>query len=290
MTETDHSSNLLERLKSNPDCLSKSEKKVAQVILSDPDSAIRSSIASLAKAANVSEPTVNRFCRSLGCSGFPDFKLRLAQCLATGTPYINRDVESDDTVEQYTRKIFEANLSAISDAQRSLDYNAVAKVVQTLADAKKIDFFGSGGSGPVALDAQHKFFRLGTPVAAHTDSLMQRMAAAGASPGDVIMIISNTGRTIPLIEAATIARQAGATVIGLTTPNSPLTEVCDLYLGAENSENTEIYTPMSSRLIHLAIIDVLATGVSLLRGPDFQDHLRIIKESLAETRISNKDK
>lgn len=281
--------NILERLKSNPASLSKSERKVAQVILEDPNKSIRSSIASLAKAANVSEPTVNRFCRSLDCTGFPDFKLKLAQCLATGTPYVNRNVEASDHVEEYSSKIFEATMSAISDAKRSIDPNALSRTVDALAQARRIEIYGLGASGSVAMDAQHKFFRLNTPCVAYTDVLQQRMGAAATKPGDVVMIISNTGRTIALVETARIARDSGATVITITQPHSPLAEESHILLGVDSPENTDIYTPMTSRIVHLTIIDVLATGVILKQGPEFQSHLKRIKTALAGTRFNPPD-
>ncbi len=281
--------NLLERLQSSPSCLSKSEKKVAEVILLDPDAAIRSSIAALANAAAVSEPTVNRFCRSLDCSGFPDFKLRLAQCLVVGTPYINRNVEENDEVEDYSNKIFEGTLSTLKDAQGALEYDAINEVVQTLSKANKIEFYGLGGSGAVAMDAQHKFFRLNIPVVAYTDVLMQRMSAAAAQPGTAIVIISATGRTISLVETAEIAKSAGASVIGVTSPNSPLIKACDIALPVQSPEDTDIYTPMTSRIVQLTVMDVLATGISLNKGPEFQVHLEKVKRSLGATRYKRTD-
>lgn len=279
--------NLLDRLKSNPTSLSKSERKVAQVILNDPNKAIRSSIASLAKAADVSEPTVNRFCRSLDCTGFPDFKLKLAQCLATGTPYVNRNVEANDRVEDYSSKIFEATVSAISDAKRSLDPNTLSRTVDALSQARRIEFYGLGASGSVAIDAQNKFFRLNTPCIAYTDVLQQRMSAAATKPGDVIVIISNTGRTISLVDTAQIARESGATVIAITSPHSPLADVCHIVLGIDSPENTDMYTPMTSRIVHLTVLDVLSTGVTLKLGPEFQSHLKRIKSALADTRFQD---
>ena len=91
---------LIKRIEEALDTLSKSEKKVAQEVLSDPQQAYQSSIAALANAAGVSEPTVNRFCRSMDCKGFPDFKLQLAQRLATGTPYFSGSVSLEDSTEE----------------------------------------------------------------------------------------------------------------------------------------------------------------------------------------------
>ncbi len=259
---------------------------MAQIVCKDPDSAIRSSIASLAQAAMVSEPTVNRFCRSLGCSGFPDFKLQLAQSLANGVPYVSRVVEPSDTVDDYTTKIFKASMAALSESLSSIDTLAIGRAVDLLSQARKIEFYGLGASGSVAVDAQHKFFRLNVPVVAHVDTMMQRMSAATMQQGDVSVIISKTGRTISLIEVARLAREAGGTVIAITTPDSPLAEQSSLTLGVHSNEDTDMYTPSTSRIVHLAVIDSLATGVTLRRGADFQVHLKRVKDSLIESRVS----
>ncbi|MEP2612540.1 SIS domain-containing protein, partial [Marinobacter alexandrii] len=134
-------------------------------------------------------------------------------------------------------------------------------------------------------DAQHKFFRFNIPVMSYDDALMQRMVAAGANVGDVIVLISYTGRTRETVDIAQLARANGATVIGITNPDSPLAAVCSVVVGVTAPEDTEVYMPMSSRIIHLTVIDILATGVTLKRGADFLGHLKKIKESLKPTRL-----
>jgi len=277
--------NLIEQIQSRLQRLNKSERKVAEAILRDPTAATRYSIAALARAADVSEPTVNRFCRGFSATGFPDFKIRLAQSIATGTPYVGQNIEPDDTAAEFTDKIMLTTIASLDKARQSLDPEAIATVVDYLIQAKQISFFGTGGSASVAMDAQHKFFRFNIPVSFYDDVLMQRMLAAGSSVGDAIVLISYTGRTRESVEIAHLARANGATVIGITNPDSPLAAECTAVLGVTAPEDTEVYMPMTSRIIHLAVIDILATGVTLKRGPDFLEHLRKVKESLKATRF-----
>lgn len=277
--------NLLEQIQNHLESLNKSERKVAEAILKDPSAATRYSIAALARAADVSEPTVNRFCRGFSATGFPDFKIRLAQSIATGTPYVGQDIEPDDSPAEYGEKIMLSTIANLDKARQALDPQAIATVVDYLIQAKQIAFFGMGGSASVALDAQHKFFRFNIPVTSYDDALMQRMVAAGSGVGDAIVLISFTGRTRETVEIAHLARANGATVIGITNPESPLAEACTAVVGVTAPEDTEVYMPMSSRIIHLTVIDILATGVTLKRGPDFLDHLKKIKESLKATRF-----
>jgi RpiR family carbohydrate utilization transcriptional regulator len=278
--------NIIDKIKTSKASLSKSELKVATVVLAEPNAAIRSSIASLARQAKVSEPTVNRFCRSLGCTGFPDFKLKLAQSLASGgLPYVNRNVEATDKAKDYATKIFEAAIGSLDDMLHNLNPEVIDQAVNALSQARRIDFYGIGDSGAVAMDAQHKFFTLNIPVAAYVDASMQRMAAAGCYPGDVVVCISYSGRTITIVETAEVARNSGATVIGITTPNSPLAKICSIVLEVETPEDAEIYMPMTSRLVQLTLIDVLAIGVTLRRGTDFIKHLKKIKDSAMQQRF-----
>jgi RpiR family carbohydrate utilization transcriptional regulator len=278
--------NLLDRLNAQLDSLNRSERKVAQVILNDPQEATGLSIATLAERSAVSEPTVNRLCRTFGVKGFPDFKIRLAQSMATGTPYISQNVDINDTAEVYTDKIFSSSIASLDATRRKVNPAMVEKAVDFLSQAQQILFFGMGASGAVAQDAQHKFFRFNIPVVAHNDPLLMRMQAAACRRGDVVVLLSFTGRTNETIEIAKLARQAGAVTIAVTAPSSPLSEAVSMALEIVAPEDTDVYMPMQSRLIQLTLLDVLATGVILRRGEDFQDHLRGIKQSLVDTRLT----
>ncbi len=239
--------------------------------------------------ADVSEPTVNRFCRRLDTKGFPDFKLHLAQSLANGTPYVSRHVEEDDTPESYTTKIFESSMASLDTARQSIDTTAINKAVDILTQAKKISFFGLGASASVAHDAQNKFFRFNVPVLCFDDVLMQRMSCINSDEGDVVVLISHTGRTKSLIDIARLARENGAAVIGITARHSPLSQECTLPVTMEVPEDTDMYLPMASRLAQLVIIDVLATGFTLRRGPRFRESLKRVKEVLKESRIDKSE-
>ncbi|MDN4503315.1 MurR/RpiR family transcriptional regulator [Alteromonadaceae bacterium BrNp21-10] len=277
--------NILEKITQNNSQFSKSERKVAEAILADPQTTIHSSIATLAKLSNVSEPTVNRFCRRLDTKGFPDFKLHLAQSLANGTPYVNRNVDETDGPDEYTRKIFESTMASLEVARQSVDTGIINRVVDLLTQAKKISFFGLGASASVAHDALNKFFRFNVPVAYFEDILMQRMSCMNCTEGDVVVVISHTGRTKSLVEVAQIARENDATVVGLTSKDSPLARECTLVISLDVPEDTDMYMPMASRIAQLVLIDILATGFTLRRGPKFRENLKKVKDTLRGSRF-----
>lgn len=276
--------NVLEKITRDMSEFSKSEKKVAEVILANPQSAIHSSIATLAKLSNVSEPTVNRFCRRLDTKGYPDFKLHLAQSLANGTPYVNRHVDEFDSPDEYTNKIFESTMASLEVARQSIDISLVNRVVDLLTQAHKISFFGLGASASVAHDAVNKFFRFNVPVIYFEDVLMQRMSCMNSAEGDVVIFISHTGRTKSLVDVAHIARANDATVIGITSADTPLAKECHYVLSLAVPEDTDLYMPMASRIAQLTLIDVLATGFTLRRGNKFRENLKRVKDTLRSSR------
>jgi len=281
--------NILEKIANELETFSKSERKVAEVILSSPGTVIHASIAALAKQANISEPTVNRFCRRLDTKGYPDFKLHLAQSLANGTPYVNRHVDENDSADEYTAKIFESTMASLELARKSLDTNTINRSVDLLTQANKISFFGLGASAVVAHDAQNKFFRFNVPVVYFDDILMQRMSAINSQQGDVVVVISHTGRTKSLVEVACLAKENDATVIGITTDGTPLAKECNIVLSLDVGEDTDLYMPMSSRIAQLTLIDILATGFTLRRGTKFRDNLKKVKDSLRSSRFERKE-
>lgn len=277
--------NILDKIQNHLELLSKSERKVAEVILESPHIAIHSSIAVLAEMARVSEPTVNRFCRRLETKGFPDFKLQLAQCLANGTPYVNRNIEENDTAESYTNKIFESTMACLDIVKNSINHHQINRAVDHLTQAKRISFFGLGASSSVAKDAQNKFIRFNIPLTSFDDIVMQRMSCMNCRDNDVVVLISHTGRTKSLIDLAQLAREHGATVIAITAKDSPLDKVSSLTIELNTPEDTDIYMPMASRIVQMTVIDVLAIGFMLRRGPDFRDNLKQVKEALKDSRF-----
>ena len=276
---------MLSQIESSLDGLSRSERKVAAYVLADASGVLSMSIARVAREAKVSEPTVNRFCRTFGATGFPDFKLKLAQSLASGPTLTTAMVSEADKLPEIFAKLTDKAIRSVQDLKDSLDVTNLERAVDLFCQARQVAFFGMGASGSVARDAQHKFFRFNVPVVAYEDGLMQRMHATAMKTGDLAVLISHTGRTRAVVEAAGLAREAGASVLALTRSDTPLSRIATLTVPVNVDENTDLYIPMVSRLMQLLVLDVLVTGVALKRGSDFQPHLARIKQSIDGTRL-----
>lgn len=276
---------MLEKIKSLLGELSKSERKVAELVLSQPNFVAHAPIAQIADMAAVSQPTVIRFCRSVDCTGLQDFKLRLTRSLVSGVPYVHSAVEMNDSAHDLAAKLFDNTISSLMRTRNELNPDAIEQAIDILAAAKRIEFYGLGNSGIIAQDAQHKFFRLGVPCIAYSDPHIHGMSASLLKPGDAVVAISNSGRTIDLIRSVELAREAGAQVVGITHSNSPLAKRCSVTLYADTPEDPDLYSPMITRIVHLVIVDILAVGVALRRGPELIDQLEKIKRNLKERRI-----
>lgn len=267
----------IETLKPN---LRRSEQKVADLVLSRPNIITNMSMADMASKAGVSEPTVLRFCKAIGCSGFQDLKMRLIGDLARTIPFVHRDVRVEDSAEDLTVNIFERTISTLMRVKNQVDTESVACAIDILAEADRIEFFGSGASGIVAKDAQHKFFGLGTPCNAVVDPHVQCMTAAVLKPGSVVVAISDSGSNPLLIQGVKIARDSGAAILAITRSGSELAALADVGILAEPPEDSQIQTPMTSRIMHLMLTDVLQIGVAMRKGPQATRDMERAKTAL----------
>ena len=276
--------NVVELVRAAVPQLRKSDAKVAQLVLAAPFRILDLTVAEVAELAAVSQPTVIRFCVAVGFSGFQEFKIRLAQGLALGRAATHSVILDTDNLTSVANKIFEYTHTSLGWALQHLDKDALEQAVDALASANSIEFFGYGASGIVALDAQQKFPLFDVPCGAQIDAHQQIMRAAMMEPGAVAVIISNTGRTQQLVEAARIAKDSGATLIGLVGAQGPISELCDPVLLVETLDNTNIYTPTTSRIAALVMIDVLSTAVALRRDKHHTERLQHMKQRLNSFR------
>lgn len=268
----------------------KSERKVAEYVLKNPADIIHMRIVDLATQADVSEPTVVRFCRAIGCDGFQEFKLNLAQQLASSPSFGQIAVTDTDPVADFTHKVFDSTIDTLLKVRDDLNPELLDKAVTALCQANRVEFYGFGASGAVAADAQHKFFRLQLATAAHSDHHIQNMSAMSMQPGDVVVAISQSGRTKALLHSMEMVKEMGGVVIGLAPSKSPVIKNATIPIEVDVEEDIEIYTPLSSRIAHLVIIDVLAIGVAQRKGPSLHDHLFKLKQGLRSLRIQPEDR
>jgi glucokinase len=261
--QPDPGASILGQIRRAREQLSPAELRVAEHVLARPRDVLNEPIAEIARAAQVSQPTVIRFCRSLGCEGLSDFKLRLASGLTGTVPVTHTQVRFDDSTVELSAKVLGNTASAILDLRSALNREMTERAIDLLTKAGRIEFFALGHYSVVASDAQYKFLRFGISCGAQTDPRLQPLAAKVLKPGDVAVLISSSGQLPELLEVAEAARARGARVVAITASQSPLARKADAALIVDHVEDVTTHLPMVSRILHLLVIDILAVGVAM---------------------------
>jgi DNA-binding MurR/RpiR family transcriptional regulator len=263
--------------------LSPSETRIADILLNDFEFAVNASIIELAEKADVSPPTVTRFCRRVGCDSFSDFKVQLARTAYVGMRYLRPEPKSRDPADVAQDIITKAQ-NALFLLHRSLDMAAIEQAADKLSKAEMIYAFGSGGnSSMIASELQNRLFRFGLHVTASSDHGMQLMMAAAAKPTHVIIGSSFSGRNAELVRAFSLARETGVTTIALTQADSPVAQAADIVVQIDLAEGNNIFRPTSTRIAYLAAVDILASLVAY-NIPQAAVTLRRIKQQLVAHR------
>ncbi|MGA4236517.1 MurR/RpiR family transcriptional regulator [Ralstonia nicotianae] len=254
------------------------EQKVAQTVLGDIAGAAEGSIQTLAERAGVSEASVTRFAKAMGCRDVRELKLKLAQAAAVGQRFLDggadRPPSSADGILADITHVLEANRALV----RPEAFRAAAAA---LVGARMIAVFGmGGGSTTMADEMRYRLARLGRPVSTYHDAMLQRMVAATLGPEDVVVVFSVTGQVPEIIDGVNIAREYGAKVVAVTAIGSPVAALADIQLPIQAMETDFIFKPSSSRYAMMMMIDLLATDVALQQADRSKELLRRIKHVL----------
>jgi RpiR family carbohydrate utilization transcriptional regulator len=284
---------ILPRLEGMMDSMTRSEVRIAKRILASPNEFVRSSVRSVAADLEVSEPTILRFCRTVGCEGFKDLKFRLIQELAlsqartdqaaratkpTGATGVGSAAKDPDD-----NRVFDTIIDALTRTRDALVYKDLLSSAQAIAKAGRVVVYGIGGSSAaLATEAHNRLFRFNIPIMVFTDGYTQRMSAAILGEGDVALFISSTGRPRELQESLELAKYYKATCIAITDKETPLgrdSDIC-LHVGLAAS-GVEEFQPNPMRFAQLFVIDRLAYAVAAVLGEPAHLALRRMRGSVA---------
>ena len=281
---------ILSQVKDSYANLRPAEKKVADIVLVDVAFAVDASNANLARRAKVSEPTVTRFCRAIGCEGVRDFKLKLAQSVVVGRLYLatgQTPTPNENGSPQWNVVLGEAH-NALNAVERQIDPSDVIRAGELIAGAHQVVVFGLGGSSTaLSQETQNRLFRYGVVVSAHSDPYIMRMTASTLKPDDIVIAISATGRTQEVIEAVELAKHYGAKIVGITAPGSDLEKICDVGLTVHIPEFPDTMKPTASRFAFLAVIDLISAATGYQLNSSARETLRRIKYNVLNHRKGN---
>ena len=273
-------------LKSAYPDLTKSERRIADYVLEDPKNILHQTISDLAAQTKSSEITISRFCKKIGYSGLQGLKIALAGEIFTPEKSIYQEVDPTDSYEDMAKKIFYKINEGLQDTLKLLDFSEVKKAIDILDKAKRIDIYGFGTSAAICLDIENRFIRFGMPVHAFSDCHMQITSANFLTENDAVIAVSHTGSTIDLLESVKAANENNVPVIAITSySHSPLAKISDVVLHGMGREVNYRTESMSSRLVHLAIIDLLYTGLAIKKSDKFINNIEKMRNAIAKHRV-----
>lgn len=280
---------IIAQIKDSYASLSPSEQAVADAVLSDVHAAVAASNAEIAIRAGVSQPSVTRFCRAIGCAGVRDFKLQLARSLVVGELFLGgaqtAPAVGGDALPPFWASVFGEARLALREVEAQLDPRLVLDAAACIAPSRRVVALGLGGSSStLAEETQNRLFRYGVPIVACRDPYVARMTVSTFRPDDVFIAISATGRTREAVECVDLARHYRARTIAITTPGSDLAAAAEIALTTRIAEYPDALTPSASRFAFLTIIDLMAAATGYRMGALARENLRRIKFNLVDQR------
>ncbi|AEH50176.1 transcriptional regulator, RpiR family [Pseudothermotoga thermarum DSM 5069] len=277
---------VLQTIREKYNTFTKTEKKIADIILQNPRKILESSISDLAKMAGAkSEASVVKFYRKINLKSFQQFKVLLAQELSRAPlEIVYEDVSEKDDIQTITEKIFKATVRAILDTLNTINFSEIEKAARLVERASRIMFFGFAASAAVAHDAFHKFSRIGKDCIFSSDEHIMVTLLAVSKPDDLVVAISHTGESKGIVEVARKAKELKIPVIAITgNDKSSLAKLSTVVLKT-NAKETKIRTDaMTSRIVQLVILDTIYTAVAA-KNPQFVENLKKTKLAVSELK------
>ena len=280
----------LSEIKESYQDFSKSEKRLADFFIQNPEEASGKTINEVSERVGVSKATIVRFTRTLGYSGYRDFILRFSSYGGNGEdkqiPNF-LEVGPEDSVGHIIHHIFKSSLQTMEQTMAICDEDSISKTIKAMNRARRIDFFGMGAGSIIAQDAQQKFLRINKISYAFADSHLQTTVAATLTAEDVCVVISYSGETVDTLRIAELAKQSGAFVVSITKySENSISKIADVNLFVSSPETEIRSAAMGSRISQLCVIDVLYTAVLSLEYDHAKEHLNTTRKILSKSKLN----
>lgn len=278
----------LANIRNHYESLTKAERRIARYVLENSHLVMDMSVASLAEASGTAGSAVIRFCKSVGYTGFSQFRLALAMEVARMPEEpVMPILSGNDSARDAARKVFDSSIRTLQNTYSMIDFTSVELLMDKLINANRICFFGVGTSAPVAEDAEYRFLQLGFPAGSYRDILFMPVTAQNMKPGEIAIAISHSGRTQATLQALQLAKAQGAYTAAITSyRNSPLAKEADCTLIAYPDDVNYPVEAVSARLAHICILDVLSILLALRCGETARIHMKERNQLLENIRMT----
>lgn len=242
-----------------------SDAKVMRVVLDDPGFVLSASTEATAHRAGVSPATVIRAARAAGFHGISDLKLALARASGRDdSPVHAGRLDSDASIADICATVLSSHADSLRAANATVTHSAASEAVSLISAANEILVVGAGTSAAPAADAAYRWTTIGCRVQAPRDSREATLKARLLTADDVLVAISHSGSSTEMLIAVDAAAAAGAHVVAITSfASSPLVDRAQVVLIAGGPDLGMHMAEASSRLAHLAVIDILHVGIAL---------------------------
>jgi RpiR family transcriptional regulator, carbohydrate utilization regulator len=276
---------ILIRLRGMRDSLSPVSQRIIDFIIEHQADVIHMSVSDVAAAVGVSIGSVVRVCQQIGLKGFQDLKIMLAREIVEPVKFIHEDVNADDDTRTVVEKVLQSDIKALIDTLKVLDVSAMAKAVDMILKAKRVEFYGIGSAGPIAVDIYYRMLRIGINCVVSTDSHMQAVSASLTDEDVVIVTISHSGSTRETVDAMRLAKQAGARTISITNyGKSPIQDYTDVVLYTAATETLFRTEAMTSRIAQLSVADALYVCVAIAQFETSMRNINLTADVLSIKR------
>ena len=283
---TTQTPNYITRIRAIYTQLSEKEKLIANLILDHPEKFIHSTISGIAEELGLADATVFRFCKRIGFKGYQAMKIAIASEIVSPIKEIHESICEDDDEETITRKVFTANVRTLNDTIQLMDMDQFRLAVSALVKARRIEVYGLGGSGAIAMDAHHKLLRTGKLSTCYTDPHLQIISASQLTEEDVAICISHSGSSRDIIETLEVAKSNGATTLCNTHfAQSPLAKNADITLFTISEETEYRSEALASRLAQLSIIDALYVNISVKLNEQVNATIDKLRKAISVKRM-----
>lgn len=258
---------IVQRMRTELDGYTRGMRSIAETILRRPERVLCMSLVELADLAEVSEPTILRFCRQLGCTGYKDFKRRLSEELAVDG--ISRRFDVTDEGEEgslrsmvsWRREEFDSHVAAIEE-------EAFSRATDILAHAKDIVFWASGSSSCLAIDAQETFEQAGIACSMALGDDESPFDETMLAEDAAVVALSREGTDPRLLSAMARATRRGIPVVGVTVDNSPMVRSSTVAITLRRSNLQDFRSVMCLWMAMYFVIDALTVATSIARSQE----------------------
>ena len=237
------------------------EKKIADFILANTQGIVSCSVTELAEKCGCGDATVVRFSRRIGYDGFQALKIGIAGEIGSISSVDTEITKNDTCLEIFKKRINDISLS-LQSTESVLDEQTFERAAQLIMKSRRVAVFGLGNSAAIAMDAAHKFLRLGLDAQSCTDNHMQAIIASHLDRQSVAIGISHSGSSKDIVEALRLSKIGGATTMCVTNfGSSPIVDASDIALYTKSEETKRSILGMSSRIAQLTIFDAIYTYI-----------------------------